>query len=51
LSLLALIDNETGSDRNWAEVKELAANTGLRTPNLYDFGVLEEVVAQQPLLP
>jgi RNA ligase len=51
LALLALIENKTGADREWGEVRQLADGIGVRTPTVYDFGALDEVLAQQPFLP
>jgi RNA ligase len=51
LSLLGLIETETGNDRPWQDVQELAMRLGLRTPQVYNFCNFLDVLAQKPLLP
>ncbi len=51
LTLLSLMNNETGREAEWAELEALAHAIGCRLPTVYTFGSVGEVVARQPLLP
>jgi RNA ligase len=51
LVLLAGFDRRTGEELAWPEVAKWAARLGCRTPRVYPFGSLEEVLASRAALP
>jgi RNA ligase len=51
LVLLTGFDRRTGEELSWQEAQEWAARLGCRTPQVYRFGSLEEVLASRAALP
>jgi RNA ligase len=51
LVLLTGFDRRTGEELSWAETAAWGARLGCRTPRVYPFGSLEEVLASRAALP